>query len=79
MMESRSDTEILRLWEQQSREEQIMPPDDIRTKAERLDKKTRRGRVATAVIFVLLLIKGALEVWIFRKTVGVIFCHSCRD
>ena len=63
MMESSADTEILRLWEQQSREEQIMAPDDIRTKAERLDKKTRRWRVATAVLFALLLIKGALEVW----------------
>jgi uncharacterized membrane protein YfcA len=63
-MESTADTEILRLWEQQSREEQIMPLDDIRTKAERLDKKTRRWRLATAVLFALLLIKGALEVWI---------------
>ena len=41
-----------------------MPLDDIRTKAERLDKKTRRWRLATAVLFALLLIKGALEVWI---------------
>jgi hypothetical protein len=63
-MESSADTEILRLWEQQSRAEQIMPLDDIRTKAERLDTKTRRWRAATAVLFVLLLIKGALEVWI---------------
>lgn len=63
MMESNSDTEILRLWEQQSREEHIMPPDDIRTKAERLDKKSRRWRMATVVLFALLLIKGAVEVW----------------
>ena len=63
-MESTADTEILRLWEQQSREEQIMPLDDIRTKAERLDKKTRRWRWATAVLFALLLIQLALEVWI---------------
>jgi hypothetical protein len=62
-MESSADTEILRLWEQQSRGEQIMPPDDIRTKAERLDNKTRRWRVVTAALFALLLIKGALEVW----------------
>ena len=41
-----------------------MPLDDIRTKAERLDAKTRRWRVVTAVFFILLLIKGAVEVWI---------------
>jgi hypothetical protein len=64
MMESSADIEILRLWEQQSREEQIMSPDDIRAKAERLDKRTRRWRVATAVLFAVLLIKAALEVWI---------------
>ena len=63
-MERSADAEILRLWEQQSREEQIMPLDDIRTQAERLDRSTRRWRVATAGLFALLLIKGALEVWI---------------
>ena len=63
-MESNADTEILRLWQQQAREEQMMPLDEIRTKAERLDTKTRRWRVVTAVLFILLLIKGALEVWI---------------
>jgi hypothetical protein len=63
-MKSSADTDILRLWEQQSREEQIMPLDDIRTKAERLDTRTQRWRVATALLFAVLLIKGALEVWI---------------
>lgn len=62
-MESGADIEILRLWEQQSQEEQIVRLDHIRAKAERLDKKTRRWRVATTVLFALLLIKGAVEVW----------------
>jgi hypothetical protein len=62
-MEGSADTELLRLWEQQSREEQIMPPDDVRAKAERLDRNTRRWRMATAVLLALLLVKGALEVW----------------
>jgi uncharacterized membrane protein YfcA len=62
-MEPNVDTGILGLWQQQSREERLMPLDDIRTKAERLDAKTRRWRVITAVLFVLLLMKGALEVW----------------
>ena len=35
-----------------------MPLDDIRTKAERLDTKTRRWRQVTAVLFILLLIIG---------------------
>ena len=63
-MESNGDTEILRLWQKQAREERMMPLDEIRTKAERLDTNTRRWRVATAVLFALLLIKLALEVWI---------------
>lgn len=62
-MESRADTEILRLWEQQSRGEQIMPLDDIRTKAERLDTKTRRWRRATTVLVILLVIMEAWQVW----------------
>ena len=33
-----------------------MPPDDIRTKAERLDTKTRRWRVVTPALVILLLI-----------------------
>ena len=63
-MESNADTEILRLWQKQAREERMMPLDEIRTKAERLATKTLRWRVATAVLFVLLLIKLAVEVWI---------------
>ena len=60
-MESKADTEILRLWQQQAREEQMMPLDEIRTQAERLDTKTRRWRVVTAVLFILLLIKGSIR------------------
>ena len=46
-MESNADTEILRLWQKQAGEEQMMPLDEIRTKAERLDTKTRRWRGVT--------------------------------
>jgi hypothetical protein len=67
-MASKADTEILRLWQQQASEEQMMPLDDIRTKAERLDTTTRRWRVVTAVVFILLLIKGAFEVWMETET-----------
>jgi hypothetical protein len=66
---AKADTEILRLWQRQASEEQMMPLDDIRTKAERLDTTTRRWRVVTAVVFILLLIKGAFEVWMETETV----------
>jgi hypothetical protein len=67
-MDSNADSEVWRLWQQQAREEEIMPLDGIRTKAERLEAKTRRWRIVTAVLFILLLIKGALEVWIQTET-----------
>jgi hypothetical protein len=62
-MEGNADTEILRLWHQEAREEQIMPLEDIRTKAEGLDAKTRRWRVVTPVLFILLLIVEGWQVW----------------
>jgi hypothetical protein len=62
-MESRADAEILRLWQQQAREEQKMPLDEIRTRAERLDAKTRRWRVFTLVLVLLLVIVEAWQVW----------------
>lgn len=68
-MESNADTEILRLWQKQSREEQTIPLDEIRTKAERLDTKTRRWRVVTAVSFILLLIVESWQVWIQEEMV----------
>jgi hypothetical protein len=67
-MESSADTEILGLWQKQASEEQVMPLDEIRTKAERLDTKTRRWRVATAVLFILVLIWEAWQVWIHEET-----------
>jgi hypothetical protein len=63
-MNGNADTEILRLWQQEAGEEQLMPLDEIRTKAERLDTKTRRWHVFTLGLVLLLLIEGALEVWI---------------
>jgi len=63
-MESNADTEILRLWQKQAGEEQVMPLDEIRTKAERLDTTTRRWRVLTAVLFILVVIWEGWQVWI---------------
>lgn len=63
-MESNADTAILTMWQQQAGEEKMMPLHEIRTRAERLDTKTRRWRVVTAVLLILMLIKLAVEVWI---------------
>jgi hypothetical protein len=62
-MESNADTEILRLWMIQAREEPLTPVDEIRTRAERLDTKTLRWRVLTAALFILVLIVEAWQVW----------------
>ena len=58
------DTAVLTLWQQQEREERLMPLDDIRARAERLDARTRRWRVVTGLLFLLLVTAEALQVWI---------------
>lgn len=64
-MDSNADVrEALTLWQAQAREEPIVPLDDLRAKAERLDAKTRRLRVWTSLFFSLVLIKQAVEVWL---------------
>ena len=62
-MNANADTEILRLWQQQTSEEHMMPLDEIRTKAERLDTKARRWRGATTVLVILAVIIEAWQVW----------------
>ena len=41
-----------------------MQPNEIRTKAERLDRKNRRWRLITALLFILLLVREAWQVWL---------------
>jgi hypothetical protein len=67
-MDNNSDVDVWRLWQEQAREEQVMPLDDIRSKAERLDTRTRRSRVATAVVVILLVMWEAWQVWIQEET-----------
>jgi hypothetical protein len=62
-MDINADVAVCGLWQEQEREERIMPLDEIRAKAERLDARTRRWRVVTALLFILLLISEALQVW----------------
>ena len=63
-MDSNCDLTVWGLWQQQEREERTMPLDEIRAKAERLDAHTQRWRFVTAVLFMLLLIIEAFQVWI---------------
>jgi hypothetical protein len=62
-MDQDADAAVYTIWQQQEREEEMMPLDEIRAKAERLDAKTRRWRGATAALFILLVIVEALQVW----------------
>jgi hypothetical protein len=63
-MANNADTDIHRLWHEQPRGEQTMPLSEIRTKAERLDAKTRRWNAVSAMSIVLLLIAESWQVWI---------------
>ena len=63
-MDINSDAEVWRLWEQQAREEPMIQRDDVRIRAERLDAQMRRWRVVTALLFVLVMIWEARQVWI---------------
>jgi hypothetical protein len=63
-MDINSDAAVCSLWQQQEREERVTPLDEIRAKAERLDAKTRRWRSVTALLFVVLLISEASQVWL---------------
>jgi hypothetical protein len=63
-MDSTSDADVWTLWQQQSGEEFGMPLNELRTKAERLNTKTRRWRLVTSLLLVVLLIVEAWQVWI---------------
>ena len=58
------EVEVLRLWQEQAVEKHTMPLDEIRTKAEHLDRKTRRWRVIAVPLFIVLLIAESFKAWI---------------
>jgi hypothetical protein len=62
-MNSRSGPDIERLWHDQPREEHTMSIADIKARAWHFDRSNRRARGWTAALFVLLLAKGAVELW----------------
>lgn len=58
-----AEPDIHRLWHDQPREERAMSVDEIRLKAERFVRKTRRWNIATAVLFGVLIVVEAWQVW----------------
>lgn len=62
-MESNADAPLLGLWQKQARQEHVMSLDEVRTKARRLDANTRRWRVATMILIVLVVGIEAWQVW----------------
>lgn len=67
-MDIHSDADVWTLWQEHSAEEPPLPRDDIRAQAERLETRTRRWRAVTVAVFILLLSKGAFEVWMQTET-----------
>jgi hypothetical protein len=63
-MDNNSDVEVWQLWQEQASEGRPMPLDDIRSRAERLDTNTRRSRMATAGLVILVVMWEAWQVWI---------------
>ena len=62
-MERDSETDLGRLWKEQARGTGEVPLDEIRSRAVRLDAKTRRWRVGTQALFVVLLLAEGWQVW----------------
>jgi hypothetical protein len=55
--------DIHRLWRDQPREERAMSIDEIRSKAERFARKTRRWNIATGLLLAALVVVEAWQVW----------------
>ena len=55
--------EIHKLWNEQPREEHAMSIDEIRSRAERFERSMRRWNVATPILFVVIIVVEAWQVW----------------
>lgn len=62
-MDTNPDVELRNLWQQMAPDTQVMSPESIRARAEQLDASTRGWRLATALLFALLLMVEAWQVW----------------
>jgi hypothetical protein len=63
-MDNNTDVAVWMIWQQQEGEEPPMAVDEVRAKAEHLETKRRRWATFTALLFVLIVIVEALQVWI---------------
>ena len=63
-MDNNADVAVWMVWQQQDEEEPPMAIDQVRAKAERLDRKRRRWATWTALLFILIVIAEAWQVWI---------------
>ncbi len=63
-MASDPEPDIGQMWRQQPRPERTMPLEEIRTKARKFDQKVMQWRSVTTLMFALLIVKVAGEVWV---------------
>jgi hypothetical protein len=59
--------DVQRLWRDQPREEHAMSIDEIRSKADRLERTVRRRNIATAVLIVLIVIVEGWQIYVERE------------
>ena len=55
-----SPQDVHRLWQQQPREEKRMSTDDVRAKAERLERRVKRWKITGGLLFAVII---AAELW----------------
>jgi hypothetical protein len=56
-----------RLWQEQPREEQEMSIESIRSKSEGLERRVRTINIATAALFVVVILVEAFQIWRSRE------------
>lgn len=60
---SEPEQDIQRLWRGQPREEQVMSIDEIRSRAERFEKKVRRWGLQGGILFASIIVVESWQVW----------------
>ncbi len=63
-MANEHEPDIEQVWRQQPPARQTMSIEEVRMKAKEFDSKVKRWREVTGLLFALLLVKNAWEVWV---------------
>jgi len=58
-----SPSDVHRVWQQQPREENRMPMNDVRAKAERLEQRVRGWKITGGVLFAVVIGAEAWQIW----------------